>query len=87
MNSSSYAPPMFSYSSDAFDNDFDIGLLSEYLLDEENPPQGHHNDRKQSFSKTDFSSFPHEEGIIIFTHFAADKENLVDIVTIYFCQN
>lgn len=63
MNSSSYAPPMFSYSSDAFDNDFDIGLLSEYLLDEENLSLENPPGRKQSFSRSDFSTFPHEEGM------------------------
>jgi hypothetical protein len=63
----SYAPPMFSYSSDAFDNDFDIGLLSEYLLeDEENQIDGNPTGRKHSFSKSDFSTFPHDEGIYIF---------------------
>ncbi len=30
-----YKPPLFTCSGDIFDNDFDIGLLSEYLFDEE----------------------------------------------------
>lgn len=72
MNSSTlYSPPVFSYSSDAFDNDFDIGLLSEYLLDDDmSHPLPHGNGRKHSFSKSDFSSFPNDEGnLFYFTYF------------------
>ena len=39
-----FAAPLFTFAGDAFDTDFDIGLLSEYLLDDEREQDDNNND-------------------------------------------
>ena len=39
-----FSAPLFTFAGDAFDTDFDIGLLSEYLLDDEREQDDNNND-------------------------------------------
>ena len=59
-------PPLFTFSGDAFDNDFDIGLLSEYLFDEDKQGMSGRNALLTNPFIGEFSSFLNEgdEGII-----------------------
>ena len=63
-NSSNAAmPPLFSYAGDNFDQDFDIGLLSEYLFDS-NPPQQSKQGQASSgenYGNSDYMNFENED--------------------------
>jgi hypothetical protein len=51
-------PPLFTFAGEAFDNDFDINLLSEYLFEDEKqgvPSKG--NLQQNPFGDSEFSSF------------------------------
>ncbi len=62
---STFVHPLFTYAGDAFDNDFDIGILSEYLFEDERNMQTSSVDTKHTFTtvgNTDSSVFSMEEG-------------------------
>ena len=76
-----FAAPLFTFAGDAFDTDFDIGLLSEYLLDDEREQDDNNNDNSNLNINNTMNNVPYSDNNNIYNKqaFQLNYNNAINI--------